>query len=277
MGNTGSRPQNKTGKRVVAQKLNTAQKTNVLSLTEHGLEEIPEQVYQLTSLRTLDVSKNKIQNLGKISQLTELKSLNCDENALATSSLSQISKLSKLQTLSLGKNRLENSANQTFPSLPPKIKILKVHGNSFSSIPRQICDPTLPLEKLDLSCNNLAVIPPEICNLAATLTELILDKNAIVSLPIEVGQLIKLKVLSLKNNYIEVKSTKFSESNPQPIPAALFENTPLIDLNLHGNRLTSTQINEFEGFGAFLERRKKVKTKNLYGGALVDMSLCGLK
>ena len=280
---------------------------SVLSLTEHGLEEIPEQVFHISSLRTLDVSKNKLGSLGRISQLEELKSFNCDENVLVTSALSNISKLSKLQSLSLGKNRLENPANQTFPSLPPKLKQLKLHGNSFSSIPRQICDSKLPLEKLDLSLNNLAAIPPEICNLGepaggvlqvflfwfayfyfshighnisqytASLTELNLDNNVIVSLPKEVGQLTKLKTLSLRNNYIQVKKTNFSESNPQPIPAEVFENTLLIDLNLHGNKLTSTQINEFEGFGAFLERRKKVKTKNLYGGALVDMSVCGLK
>ena len=116
----------------------------------------------------LDLSKNKIQSLGNISQLKELKSFNCDENILATRSLFAISKLSTLTTLSLGKNRLSNlptSANQTFPTLPPKVKQLKLHNNSFSSIPKQICDPKLPIEKLDLSFNNLASIPPEISNL----------------------------------------------------------------------------------------------------------------
>jgi len=109
-----------------------------------------------------------------------------------------------------------------------------------------------------------------------SLTELNLDNNVIVSLPNEVGQLQKLKTLSLRNNYIQVKSTNFSSTNPQPIPASVFESTLLIDLNLHGNKLSSTQLNEFEGFNVFLERRKKVKNKNLYGGALTDMSLCGL-
>ena len=132
---------------------------------------------------------------------------------------------------------------------------------------------SLPIFPLNFAIVLCAYLP----YVVASLTELNLDNNAIVSLPTEVGHLKKLKALSLKNNYIQVKSTHFSESNPQPIPASLFTDTLLIDFNLHGNKLTSTQLNEFDGFGVFMERRKKVKTKNLYGGALVDMSVCGLK
>ena len=230
----------------------------------------------MTSLRTLDISKNKLQRLGKIGQLTELKTLNCDDNSLHSGAIAPISKLTKLQSLSLGKNRLEDPA-KSFPALPPKIKTLKIHHNSFSSIPKQIVDPKLRLlEKLDLASNNLASIPAEIANLVG-LTELILDNNVIVSIPNELGQLKKLKALSLKNNYIQVKSTSFTHTNPQPIPASVFQDTLLIDLNLHGNQMTNTQLNEFEGFDTFLERRKKKKTTALTGGALVNLSVCGLE
>ena len=77
---------------------------------------------------------------------------------------------------------------------------------------------------------------------AVSLTELNLDNNMITSLPKELGQLKKLKALSLRNNYIQVKSTNFTESNPQPIPAELFTDTLIIDLNLGGNPLTNTQV-----------------------------------
>lgn len=241
------------------------------------MEEIPEQVFHLKALRTLDLSKNKLQQLGNVGQLTELKSFNCDDNLLQSSSLSSISTLDKLQSLSLGKNRLQNPANQSFPTLPTNIKTLKIYYNSFSSIPKQILDPKLRmLEKLDLSHNNIASIPSDIVKLVA-LTELNLDNNLIVCIPNELGMLTRLKVLSLKNNHIQVTSTNFTAANPQPIPAAVFENTSLIDLNLHGNPLTNTQLNEFEGFILFLERRKKKKTTALTGGALVNMSVCGLE
>jgi len=274
MGNAKSTPKNRTGKSVVRQKLETAQKTNILSLTEHGLEEIPAQVFQLKSLRTLDLSKNKLAALGPLSQLAELKSLNCEGNLLVTKSLAPISQLRKLQSLSVGKNRLHSEA---FIPLPSKIKQLKLPNNSLATIPMQICDATLKnLEKIDLSFNNIAAVPAVIGNLTS-LSDLNLDSNAITSLPREMGQLKKLKSLSLKNNYISVKSTNFNDANPQPLPAELFTETSLMDLNLHGNKLGSTQLNEFEGFEAFLERRKQSKTKALYGGATTNMSLCGLE
>lgn len=231
----------------------------------------------MTKLRTLDLSKNKLQQLVGISELKELKSLNCDDNLLNCAAIAPVSTLSKLQSLSLGKNQLGNNGYASFPEMPSKIKTLKLHNNAISTIPKQIVDCKLRvLEKLDLASNNLASIPKEIMNLVA-LTELILDNNVIVSIPDELGLMKKLKALSLRNNYIQVKSTNFSSANPQPIPASVFRDTLLIELNLHGNPLSNTQLNCFEGFDEFLERRKKKKTSALSGGALVDMSVCGLE
>ena len=132
------------------------------------------------------------------------------------------------------------------------------------------------LEALDLSHNDLASIPTSIAALKA-LTSINLDNNNIVSLPEEVGELKMLKSLSLKYNKIQVHTTRFSEQNPQPLPAALFTSTAIIDLNLTGNSMTNTELNEFEGFSDFLERRQAVKSKNLYGGAMTDLSACGLE
>ena len=134
----------------------------------------------------------------------------------------------------------------------------------------------MKLEKLDLSSNQLAAVPMEISNLVA-LTELNLDKNVIVSLPDAIGKLKKLKVLSLKSNHISVHSTIWSDKNPQPLPKSLFEDTPIIDLNLHGNPMTSTQLNSMEGYPTFLERRQKVKTSTLLGGGLTNFDVCGLE
>lgn len=132
------------------------------------------------------------------------------------------------------------------------------------------------LESLDLSNNDIASVPEEIGNLK-NLTELAMDCNSIVSLPSSIGQLSKLKVLSLKSNKISVHSTQWSDKNPQPLPEDLFTKTPLIDLNLHGNPMTSTQLNQMDGYDQFLERRQKVKTSTLVGGGLTNLDVCGLE
>jgi len=237
--------------------------------------------FRITSLKTLDLSDNKIKHLGaQLAVLKELKSLNVDRNEIVAGGLEPVASLTKLQSLSAGGNKLGAPTTTTaLPSkLPSSLKHIKLDGNAFSSFPLQIVSTHMTkLEKIDLSNNHLAAIPSEISFLQA-LTELNLDHNVIVALPASIGQLSKLKTLSLKSNQIRATSATYDdEKNPQPLPASLFSSTLLIDLNLHGNPMTSTQLNEFQGYADFLARREKVKSKDIYGGALVNLDVCGLK
>ncbi len=241
---------------------------------------------RIKNMKALDLSKNSLTILSpKIVVLVNLKSLNLEQNQLPAGSLMPIAKLSKLQNLSVGKNLLgkhiakesQSSTDPFPPDLPQGLKQLKVNDNFLSNVPRAILSVNLlKMEKLDLSSNQLAAIPVEISNLVA-LTELNLDNNVIVGLPDEIGTLKKLKVLSLRGNCISVHTTIWSDKNPQPLPKSLFEDTPVIDLNLHGNPMTSTQLNSMEGYDIFLERRRKVKTSTLLGGGLTNMDVCGLE
>lgn len=307
MGN--SQPTNKTNKKVTAQvrcwrhcwgpvfcfhsplfarkKFDSAKKIGVLSLSEHGLDRVPSQLWdesELRKLRTLDLSKNKLTSIGKIGLLKELKSLNLDGNNFYAGSLEQIAQLSKLQNLSLAGNKLgllpphdpaqqtvTRSMQDTLPELPATLKQLNLSANALSHIPRPVFAVNLTkLEKLDLSYNQLATVPIEIVNLK-NLEELNCDSNMIVSLSEELGGLKKLKVLSLRNNKLSVHSTIFSDRNPQPLPRSIFTDTLLIDLNLHGNQMTSTHMNQFDGYQQFLDRRQKVKSKTM-----TNLDVCGL-
>ena len=129
------------------------------------------------------------------------------------------------------------------------------------------------LEKLDLSSNQLATVPDLICNLQS-LEELRLDSNMIVTLPETIGKLSKLKVLSLRSNQLNLKKSASSDNNDvqPPFPKSLFTNTSLIDLNLHGNRLTNTEMNQLEGYQDFLDRRQKIKSKTMS-----NFDVCGLE
>ena len=274
-------PTNRTGKRETKDKLEKAAKLGILSLSEHGLESLPPQVFELTALRTLDLSDNKLISLGRLHLLKDLKSLNLDGNKLLTGSLGPISALTKLQTLSVKRNHLGKSVQSEFgnvpvaplPPMPASLKQLYLAENPLGSIPDSLLTETLvKLELLDLSSCGIRDVPMEIVLLTG-LQELRLDDNQINFLPPNMGQLAKLKVLSLRNNGFTVTSTVFNErSNPQPIPKSLFCDTALIDLNLHGNKMTNTQLNQFEGFQVFLDRRQKVKSKTL-----TNLDVCGLE
>mmetsp|Transcript_1402 Transcript_1402/g.3889 ORF Transcript_1402/g.3889 Transcript_1402/m.3889 type:complete len:283 (-) Transcript_1402:808-1656(-) len=282
MGNAigGSKPKNKTGRKIVAQKLDNAKKTGILSLSEHGLEAVFPQIYELTNLTTLDLSRNSLKSIGAVNKLKVLKLFNVDENRLKAGSLASIQHLTKLQTLSasgnqLGKMTATEGGKQLdpLPDLPASLKQLKLSANALSSIPPTILSSNLPkLQKLDLSSNQLGTVPSAIGRLTQ-LVELNLDNNVIVNLPEQLGKLVKLKQLSLKNN----KMVAFIDGKEQSIPATVFADTPLIDLNLHGNPMTSTQLNHMKGYDAFLERREKVKTSALHGGALTNLDVCGLE
>lgn len=270
MGNTP--PTNRTGKKETKAKLEKAQKLGILSLSEHGLESLPPEVFALKQLRTLDLSNNNLISLGRLHLLTELKSLNLDGNKLMNGSLGPLAALSKLQTLSVKRNALGDSNNGTsdsgantmpsapFPAMPSSLKQLSLSENPLGAVPDSLLSGNLvKLEFLDLSKTGIKELPLELVVLTA-LQELRLDDNQIEFLMPNMGELKKLKVLSLKHNRLTVTSTIFTERNPQPLPKSLFTDTPLIDLNLHGNKMTNTQLNQFEGFQEFLDRRQKVRT-----------------
>lgn len=221
----------------------------------------------MTTLRTFDVSKNKLQSLGtNIQILANLKSLNCEENKLTSLALQNISKLTKLQTLTAGGNKLGSPVTLKpktppkvipLPSLPHSLKNLRLNNNFFMSFPSSLCSSgpncLIKLQKLDLSYNDLVVIPEDIQNLKS-LVELNLDNNSIIEIPESVGKLTKLKVLSLRRNQIIVPKgmAQFKEKNPPPIHRSVFENTLVVDLNLDGNSMTSSQLHQFDGFDAYL-------------------------
>lgn len=264
--------------------MENAKKLGVLSLSEHGLDAIPQKVYSpdlASKLRTIDLSKNNLDDLPKLSQLKELKSLNVENNKLRAGSLAEVTHLTKLQNLSAAHNELGKFPSELpgrkcspdpLPELPASLKQINLASNSLLRVPRSLCSPLLSkLEKIDLSSNELAAIPEELAVLP-NLQDLNLDRNLIVSLPDVMGNLKTLKVLSLRDNKLSVKSTLFTANSPQPLPKSLFTETLLIDLNLHGNDMTNTQLNQFDGFQDFLDRRQKVKSKTL-----TNLDVCGLK
>ena len=310
---SSSKPRNVVSKSVVQAKLRNAHKLGVLSLTEHKLTAVPLQIFEITMLKTLDLSFNEIREFPSsdyCSSLPNLKTLNLSNNRLYKGSLPNLTCLQNLQNLNLSDNSLgQSNSGQSgqrqngtknpkkttktatpasahtllsLPPLPTSLKTLNLAKNSLNSIPPQAL--ALPnLTSLTLSNNSIASIPTSMSSLSS-LKNLYLDENSLTSLPPPLfaeGRCCwpDLKTLDLSNNGFATAgfSTLSATSVNQPLPKGLFTDTKLHDLRLAGNPMEKRVLmEEFEGFDAFLKRREGVKRKDLDGGAMADLSLCGL-
>ena len=65
--------QPRTTLRVAKEKIETATKTGVLSLTGHKLKEVPEDVWGIEKLTTLDLTQNQLAKIDGVERLVNLK------------------------------------------------------------------------------------------------------------------------------------------------------------------------------------------------------------
>ncbi|CAM9752860.1 unnamed protein product, partial [Discosporangium mesarthrocarpum] len=256
-------------RKVTAQKIKTAGTTGVLALQEHGLKEVPDEVFKVVNLRTLNLESNTLRSLpGAVTSLSKLKTLRVDVNKLE--SLPDLSALSALLDLSARDNRLEG-ANALGP-LPPSLVKLSLPDNHLGGFPAAVLDGLVSLQVLDLSANGIRFVPASLSSALPALIELSLDSNTIQSLPAELSDLKKLKKISLKSNRIEA----MHDGKQQSLARELFANSTVEVLELQGNPLTKPELMHMDDINLFLERRERNKNKNLQGGALLQLSVCGL-
>ncbi|RLN98139.1 hypothetical protein BBJ28_00002464, partial [Nothophytophthora sp. Chile5] len=264
-----SKPKNSRG--VQQQKLRTARATGVLALPDSKLKKLPDELFTLSALRSLDLTGNRLLELPReLSGLAALKNLKATSNAIVT--LPDLSTLTALTTVSvclvLDGNALEDLPN----ALPPNLTKLSLKGNRLRTVPHSIVALT-QLQELDLSDNALESLPANLGELQE-LQELNVDGNALRELPAALAHCGKLKVLSARRNTLVGRSAGGSE---QPIAAELLGDGSTVQvLNLEGNPMTKEDLQTMEGFDAFLTRRTQLKNKEIHGGLNSDLSLCGL-
>jgi len=112
------------------------------------LKEIPDSVFELVNLKTLNLSCNRLTEIPiEINKLVNLNMLNLSCNKLME--ISNISGLVNLETLYLGHNELT-----TVPDISglANLKTLCLDCNELTSIPRELCDMK-NLEYVELSYN----------------------------------------------------------------------------------------------------------------------------
>jgi len=195
---------------------------NIINLNDHIKYDI--------SIKHVDLSKNNIAYIpDEFGNLLNLKSLNLSKNRLDEKSFPQVlSRLQMLEELNLSGNNLTE-----FPSFIldlPRLKVLHLAENQIQSVPADI-GRLNQLERLYLGKNCLREIPRQIESISG-LRVLSLANNHLQSVPVEIGNLNSLVSLQLHQNKINY------------LPRCIVELDGLEELSLRGNPLISRFVRD---------------------------------
>lgn len=212
------------------------------------LQCVPSSFGQITNLQRLNLSYNNLSELSpSLFELTNLVELNLSENCIEMIP-PEIGELKNLRHLNLGGNLLSE-----VPDAMGQCKKLQVLNLSGKWSPR----------------GGLRMLPKPVCNLTELLT-LDCSWHQIDTLPDEIGNLQKLKVLSLRGNHLKYVSQDIAKcGNLQElnltaamrfipaIPLALLSLKRLVKLNISGNYFTQIppEVSGLENLKVFLMQK----------------------
>jgi len=276
-----------SSKKTTAKSLTTGAKTGVIILPKRKLKKFPSQLLkspleQFSKVRSLDLSSNYLVDVNvSLAHFKSLKTFNLSGNRLTR--LTNVHQLSSLQNLDISNNQLI-----ALPTLPLKIqKILASHNNI------AVVDCTLKLSKLkelDLSHNVLVGVTSAFfqeCSLDK-LERLDLSHNSLEAIATTMGVLPRLVHLDISNNRLATLPQELGQCKTlqtvlathnilAAVPTALLDNGALSKMRLEGNRISKEDFLDTEGADEFMERRKARIDREIHGGMhSTDRTVCGL-
>jgi len=237
---------------IITTKVENAYKTGVLNLAKLEIKSNSQVWTAISSpelsvkIKVLDLSCNPLKSLPlHIALLEHIKSLHLSKCCLQR--IPNLSMLSELKKLDLDNNDLEET---TIVQLPISLISLNLSFNHIICYPEAL-HVLSNLQVLDISSNRLENV--EFIGYLSALVTLNLDNNQLVDLPDTFEYLRSIKKISVKNNLFIPKSPT---RNTQCIPAKLLESTPLMTIELHGNKyLKNDIVLKFDGMESFITRR----------------------
>ena len=243
---------------------------NNLSLSNHGLTNLPPEIAKFKNLKWLNIDGNGLSRLPpELAKLTGLRLINLGGNRLAKIP-DEITSLGGLETLILRGNGLEKLPDGL--GRMTRLLWLDLGDNRLQSLPEGLGNLTA-LTELDLNGNELTGLPDELGSLKSLKT-LRLGNNRLTRLPNGFGDLTALTILDLNNNGLgnlppEIGKLKalanlsLVSDNLTTLPDEITDLTGLMTLDLGGNRLERLP----DGFGDL----KGLKWLNLSNNGLTTL------
>lgn len=233
-------------KQSVKSHLENSQRTGVFQLTKAKLNEIPSDVFRVTTLRTIDLSTNHLKTIPTtIANFINLRTLILDENLL-TQLPEEICRLTKLETLSLASNQL-----QTLPKMLGDLRSLRslnLSNNRLQKFPIEL-RTIRQLDFIDLSKNKITEIPDGIGDMQAH--EINLNQNQLEKISDDLSQCPRLKVLRLEENCLRLDE----------ITRSILSESQISLLAVDGNLFDIKQLRDHPAYDQYMERYTATKKK----------------
>ncbi|ELU12432.1 hypothetical protein CAPTEDRAFT_150790 [Capitella teleta] len=193
-----------------------------LQLDHNLISSLPRSISTFVNLINLDLSNNNLRYISPcIVQLSSLRTLYLRNNELDNESLPKdFGILESLKVVNFSGNRFTDFPVQVTEL--PQLHVLHLGANKIKSIPKEI-GSLQSLEVLYMGGNRLTEVPDEVGHLL-NLKSLVLCDNRINSLPGTIPNLQNLRSLSLHNNHISTLPPKLIDLD-------------LIELSLRNNPL----------------------------------------
>ncbi len=214
----------------------------VLDLSRNQLTEIPEFLFEMKGLTSLNLSDNRINKIKGFGKGSVLEELYLENNEITT--LPDITPLGKITTLSISGNKLESFpeeaaklstltalavANNNLTTLPDfsgytNLTVINLEGNNLTSFPTGM-GSLENLVQLDISDNHISQIPEDIYSLK-NLSALFMSFNELTTIPQGLAEMEKLAVLDISMNYInKAENAEIISSLTQKIGNEAFMHT----------------------------------------------------
>ncbi|KAJ3062042.1 hypothetical protein HDU98_002045, partial [Podochytrium sp. JEL0797] len=184
-----------------------------LSVTKTHLRSLPEELGELSRLKSLNFNDNQIAGEipAEFERFHNLVKLNLSGNAFTGPVLATLSGFRQLVVLDLSNNQFSGTlfpSENNYTAGFNRLKHMKLQHNRLTGpIPDCLGVRAVKLEELDLSCNSFeGPIPPSLGNNAVlkNLKKLLLQGNSLTGeIPRELAQLERLRELSVRHNKME--------------------------------------------------------------------------
>jgi len=235
-------------KQSVKSHIENAQRTGVFQLSNAKLVEVPPDLFRLKTLRSIDLSGNKLRELPPAfgTSFANLRTLLLNGNQLA-SLPEEICQLAKLEVLSLAGNIL-TGLPVSFPNLR-SLRSVNLSGNHLTTFPVAALSNLRQLDFVDLSKNSIQTVPAGVSAIYAS--EINLNENQLSSLSDDLADCPRLKVLRVEENCLALGE----------LTRRILPDSGICLLAAEGNLFEMKQLHDAPGHEKYMERYTATKKK----------------